>query len=386
MRIDNFDQGLLDSIRPFELTTYLRSRGWRVLAERLNKATVWVTGEGEKEFDVLVPDHRRYADYAVRLGDVLRTLSEQEGRSEVEIVKDLQAATADLLRLRAPHPDAESGTLPFDLAVAFVERSRDMMLAAACAAIARRAVYARRKPQAAMNYLHNLRMGQTERGSFVLTILSPVSPELRTSQPELIDTPAEAPFERKVTTTLMSALSKLSTAATFASRHGVMEPFEESVSSGVSANLCDAIAGMAEVTGGERVDFQMTWSAGRPQEAPTPTLVTFDSDVIPFIAEAARQFRQTSPIDDTEIEGIVTRLDRQPKASEGDVTVTALVEEQIRKVTIHLPRDTYASAVLAHHQRRPVRCTGELVKEGLGLKLLNPRDFVIVGEDDPRLL
>lgn len=381
MRVDDFDRATLATVKPFELTTYLRGRGWNPLTERDNKATVWTKESSDGfEFDVLVPENRRFADYAIRVGELLRTLSEAEGRSQAEILRELQSTTSDLLRVRAPHPEAESGTLPLDLAVTFVERSRDMMLAAACATIDKRSVYARRKPQAAMNYLHNLRMGQTERGSFVLTILSPVPPELKVAQQPLIHGLGDVPFERKVTTTLMTSLSKLSQAAKLAAKSGAMEPFQESVASGVSANLCDAVVGMADVTAGEPVDIRMTWSASRPQELLAPDQVFFDSDVIPFISEAARQFRETAPVTDVEIEGLVVRLDRQPKAQEGDVTVTAIADGDVRRVSIHLSRDAYAQAVLAHHRRKPVRCTGELIKEGIGFKLINPRDFRVVDD------
>ena len=52
------------------------------------------------------------------------------------------------------------------------------MLAAACAAIEPRAVYAARKPERAMAYLRQIRLGPTEAGSFVVTVESPVAPRL----------------------------------------------------------------------------------------------------------------------------------------------------------------------------------------------------------------
>jgi hypothetical protein len=96
-----------------------------------------------------------------------------ERRSESEILQDLVTTSSDLIRVRAPSREAESGSLPIEEAVAFVERSPDLVLAAACAAITKRAHFASRKPTKAMEYLSRERMGQTERGSDVLTILSP---------------------------------------------------------------------------------------------------------------------------------------------------------------------------------------------------------------------
>jgi len=82
------------------------------------------------------------------------------------------------------------------------------------------------------------------------------------------------------------------------------------------------------------------------------------------------------------VEGLVTRLDRGPQATQGDVTITGHVEGQMRRVTLRLSEDTYSKAIQAHDQRRPVRCTGELVREGHGYRLQNPRHLeVLPGED-----
>jgi hypothetical protein len=117
------------------------------------------------------------------MSEVLHALAEVKRRSQLDVLQDIETTTADLARVRAPRRDPENGTLPLDKAVAFVECSRDMVLAAACAAIDKRPFFAKRKAQ---QYLGRVRMGQTERGSYVLTILSPVPPELRPAQGTLL--------------------------------------------------------------------------------------------------------------------------------------------------------------------------------------------------------
>jgi hypothetical protein len=103
---------------------------------------------------------------------------------------------------------------------------------------------------------------------------------------------------------------------------------------------------------------------------------------MPIIQEAARQFRETGPFEDVEVEGVVTRLDRGPEAIEGEVTIYGNVEGQARRMTLSLERETYSKAVQAHDQRQTVRCIGDLVKEGRGYRLKNPRHFeVLVGDD-----
>ncbi|MGL4960613.1 MAG: hypothetical protein ACRC67_05230 [Inquilinus sp.] len=383
MKVAVQDTATLRALKPLEMATYLRAKGWRQEADLAGKGSLWLVQAADgTEFDVTLPARRELGDYALRMAELLQVLAGAEGRSQLEILRDVQTTSADLIRVRAPSRDAEGGTLPFDQAVTFVERSRDMMLAAACAAIDKRAVYAKRKAQQAMDYLGHVRMGQTERGSYVLTILSPVTPELRPAQESLLPVESVDPYERKVTRTLMEALHALDEAARDAAVQGNMTPFQAAVTRGVSANLCDAVVGLSAVSPGEGLDIQVAWSRTRPIEGATPARVLLDSDCIPLIEEASRQFRDTAPIDDVEIVGFVKTLDRGPTATEGDISIIGPVDGQIRRVSVRLGPDQYSEASRAHDDRRTVRCTGELIKEGRGYRLLNPRHFeVLLGDE-----
>jgi hypothetical protein len=383
MRVAVQDAVTLRALKPLELAAYLRGKGWRQEADLAGKGSLWLLKHPDgSEFDVALPARRELGDYALRMAEAIQTLSDAERRSQLEIIRDIQTTTADLIRVRAPSREAENGTLPFDQAVSFVERSRDMMLAAACAALDKRSVYAKRKAQQAMDYLGHVRMGQTERGSYVLTILSPVPPELRPAQGTLLPAEPEDPYERLVTRTLMDALKALEVAARDAAIEGEMTPFQQAVGKGVSANLCDAVVGLSAVSPGEGLDIQVSWSHTRPIDAATPSRVQLGSDSIPLIEEAARQFREAASWDDVEIEGIVTRLDRGATASEGDVTITGSVEGHMRRITLRLGIEAYSQAIQAHEERRTVRCTGELVKEGRGYRLKDPRRFEIPMVDE----
>ena len=361
---------------PLELAAYLRANGWRQEADLGGKGGLWLFQSSDgREYDVTLPARRDLADYALRMSEVLGTLAEVERRSQLDVLRDIQTTTADLVRVRAPSRDAENGTLPLDQAVAFVECSRDLLLAAACAAIDKRPFFAKRKAQQAMDYLGHVRMGQTERGSYVLTILSPVAPELRPAQGTFLPAEPEDPYERSVMRTLMNALEALDRATREAAVGGNMTAFQSAVSRGVSANLCDAVVGLSAVSPGDGLDIQVSWSRTRPIDPETPSRVVLGNDSIPIIGEAARQFREIAPLEDAEIEGFVTRLDRGREAKEGDVTIEAGVEGKLRRIVLRLGTETYSQAVQAHDERRPVRCTGELVKEGRGYRLKDPRHF-----------
>lgn len=205
------DGSALKSLRPLDLIAYLRAKGWRHEFEIPNKGSLWVLND---DCDLTLPARRELGDYVLRVSEVIRTLARSEDRSELDVLRDIQTTTSDLIRIRVSSQSAEAGALPLEEAVRFIECTRDMMLAAACATIEKRPVYAKRKSQQAMEYLNHAQMGQTERGSFVITVLSPVPPQLRPAQQSLLpEIEPEPPFERQVTETLMGSLGALNSAA-----------------------------------------------------------------------------------------------------------------------------------------------------------------------------
>jgi chromosome partitioning protein len=124
-----------------------------------------------------------------------------------------------------------------------------------------RAVFHSRKPQRAIEYMGKARLGQTERGSYVLTILSPVSPQLNFhSDTDLFP---EEPFERSVVRKLSGSVELAMLAAEISGGQD-FEPFQSSVEGGVSANLCEAIAGFFGTIDASAIDLSVGWSLNRP--------------------------------------------------------------------------------------------------------------------------
>ena len=381
MRAVISDLDTLRALKPLELVQYLRAKGWQQDSDLGTKATLWVRPDGDDN-EIVLPKRRDFGDFDLRMSEVLRTLAKTEARSQLDILRDVQTASADLVRLRAPARDAVDGSLAIEAAVSLVESARDLMLAAACAAIDKRSHFATRKAQQATDYLQRVRMGQTERGSFVLTILSPVPPALKSEQGALFPVQPPDPYERTVTRTLARSLAAVSVAAETAAAQGDMQPFIDAVQWGVSANLCEAIVRISHVSIDEGIDVSIAWSPSRMVAGDTPHRIRLQGDAIPLIEEAGRLFRETSPVDDFELQGAVIGLHRPEGAPVGRITVAGFVEGQARKVQIDLPEPDYLKAITAHEQEAIVLCTGELVKQGRSYRLQNPRQFRLRGDSD----
>jgi len=374
------DAVALSALRPLEAISYLRSRGWMLADERPGVWSRWygVDQEGEK-FEATVPLNQQFRDFAARASELLRVLELFEGRSQLQIFRDLLVTGADVIRVRLPDVEFADASVPLDEGATFVQKTREMVLAAACAALLPRPYYPSRKPAQAVDYIRRARLGQTEPGSFVLTIISPVSPSLTGASGQLFD--LGEPYERRVTHTLAVALNSVRMAAEDAATTGRVESFLQAVPHGVSANLCDALSGMGLFA--ERdyaLDIQVSWSRTRPiaPEANVPSSILLSKDALPVIREAAVLLKESSPREEFEVRGFVTKLEKPEHADTGKITISATIDDQPRKVVVELRGDDYHRAIKAHDQELPVRCCGVLSREGRGyFRLLEAYGFTI---------
>ena len=351
------DSATLAAVRPIDLLGYVRTHGWRQ-AELTATASLWDAEDGE---ELLVPAHSGFADYAHRIADALRGLAHHEGRSQLEILRDIVTSGYDLVRVRAIDPDFADGSMPIDSAVGLMERSRDLLLAAACAAHDLRPVFHTRKPVEATDYMQRVRMGQTEVGSFIVTLQAPVPPALQQALPGV---DATEPYERRVTETLNRAVAAVVAAARASAVSGNFAPFKDAVRAGVTANLCDAIVGLQGANRAQQVAVGVSWASIRPAPAlPTEPLV-LTADAMPLIQEASRLFREQQPDPDAVIVGHVVQLNRNEGALLGDATVQANFRGRFVRVKIaDLGTSDYEVVTVAHDQRLPVRVIGEVRKQ-----------------------
>jgi hypothetical protein len=388
------DARALGGIRPIDVTAYLRASGWSEV-EPDGAAAYWERDANGDRVGVTVPLQQSWRDYGMMVAELLDVLGHVENRSQLAILRDLTEVTADVVRMRAVSTSSdaeESGTLPLLDGLNLNLCGKSMMLAAACAAVERKRGFGKRKPDRAMNYVEGLRLGQSERGSYVLCMLSHVSPALASSQisltfpgapPPLQDASLEPePYERTVTKTLSVALGEVERASLRGVATGSLDAFEHAVPLGVSADLCEALALLGEArTSFRRVDVRVSWSPARPpQGEKRPSTSTFTPGHVEVIREAGRLLRERSPIDDFELEGVVLSVSREPTSEQlfGVVRILASIDGSMRSVDVELYGEDWRTAHAAIADKAVIHCEGELLRDRRPYFLQKTRNVRVV--------
>ncbi|MGE0148946.1 MAG: hypothetical protein AB7R87_16365 [Parvibaculaceae bacterium] len=371
------DAGALRQVTPSALRAYAASQGWRKVEPYGDHSDVYAFGGRE----IILPGTARLGDYASAVSNALTTLAVVEGRDELQVYFDLSTADQDVVRVRAPRA-ADDGSVLVEPGVELFVHAKNLLLSAACSVTEPRRAYRVGGMKDASAYIDRVRLGQTQRGSFIVTLLSPVPPALEYSlQQSFWPAMGDEPFERKVTRQLVQGLRATRKAVESFNRGDGFEEFEKAVEHGASANLCEALATLVEQ--GEGADVSVTWAQTR-QAPESRSSVEFPVSDAAILKEAAKVFRDREPRADELIEGFIVKLSRGASESDGRITVRAYIDEQRPvSVAVELPQVIYERAVAAHQAKLPVSIRGDLVREGQRWRLKNARDVRGLHVDEP---
>lgn len=360
---------------PSVVTAWLRARGWTQEEAEPGRYSRYRRSEPGEDtpFEIDVPASQSLRDYRQRMGEVLFNLERAEGRPALEILNDILRVRSDALSLRWLGASVSSGRVPMEAGAHLFQLTRDLLLAGACATLQRKRVFTKRKPNEAMNFLNKAQLAPLEVGSFLVTVEVPLPPTLQgLFEPEV-------PYERRAMTLLSEAVGAAHGAASAASGTGDVTPFVEAVSLGVSANLCDSLAGMIPATVFDSLEVSFAWSPTRaPSATPQTQPIRFTPDQGAVLSEAAKLLRASEPEPDFLLQGPVVLLSStSPTETGGEVKIAGIVDETIRRISVALNAKDYGEAVEAHKQERDVTVEGELVQAGHRFALESPRNFSV---------
>jgi hypothetical protein len=363
VKAEILDADALRGISPGALAAFARGEGWMKTETYGAHADVY-TAPGKPE--IILPRTVRLGDYATVVSKLIGVFAALNDRDELATYRDLVGADRDVVRVRALGGEGD-GAIALDAGVEIVTQARQMLLAAACAVHAPQALYRAGANREASDYMRRVKLGQTEQGSFVVTLLAPAPPLL---QPRLEPTWAnldDEPMERRVTRGLMTALEAARAAAELA-LSGNAAAFQEAVMSGVSANLCEAVGGLIEQSNG--LDISLTWAKTRPTPEVKRT-VGFSKNDAEILKEAARVFRERQPKPDVKLVGTVLKLKRDLDDIEGLVTFKVVVDGKYQSVSAVLDQSNYSIAVRAHDAKAELIVNGDLERVGQRWQLTN---------------
>jgi hypothetical protein len=204
--------------------------------------------------------------------------------------------------------------------------------------------------------LDRVQLGPTRPGSYVLTVRVPVD------EPDQIGEPI-VPFGRQVALQIHDAVTAIAPAA----ESGELAAFDSTVMAGVSAELCEALGGLAGPQRRQPFEIGFRWARGLRSELP-PATIRLPEGAGMLLHAAAARLRQLDLSREATATGTVEDLhddlpggdDRWRIKVRGELRSDDRVARR-RTIWVRLPdQAAYDTAIAAHSEHRRVRAAGVL--------------------------
>lgn len=352
------------------LRDYLIARRWQSMPSRLSHAAIY-RSPGAGDFEVQIPLDPDLADYADAVMLAARRLASFEGRPVEQVLRDLLQPRSDTVRYALGGAATETGTIGLTAGLALVQGALKSLLASACSVQRPRRFHPRMTLADAESYVRACRLGQTEIGSYVLTVDAPLDIHAQLDA-------SETPFGRRATTRLFESTAYLAQSIRQGDTARVLD--ERADTPLVSANLCEALVEMMPPDESADLRLSGAWSPLIP--APSlPAVVHFDRTMFEPVERLSQQLRPSQSSERAHFVGKVVELSGAPNSAgqlEGDVILQVQADDQLLKVRVTLAPEAYAHAGAAHLAQQYVSVHGQLHRGRRTHGLKNPTNFMVL--------
>lgn len=344
---------------------YLTNRGWikqrskdgRLLRLRLDQH------EGLKgPVNVLFSTHADAEQQAMEVGLALQSLRQIYRLNEEEVRDRLVSLDYDRLLARVPDSYMKNEAIELRTIRSYLNGMRGLITSAATMEVTGKRFFAK-IVRSGRDYADRCRFPHTFEGSFGVSIEAPIE---AAGQEEMDFTQPEAPFGRRVVTTISKGFSSVERAAADDRADAIIEEDE-----GFNAGMCNDLVGIIRQSGVPRIDFSIALSPELKSEELSDTSFKLETRLIPILQDASKRMAKPFEPRRQEVVGRVVGLESNASPSELDVTSEprqvkiASVDEDGKafRVSARLEASDYRLAYDAHGTGAYVRLVGRLTRD-----------------------
>lgn len=363
------DQKTFLRLNPFEVRQYLKSTGWILAQTRRSNINLFTIERDGKWYEITLPLNREFRDYLDAMNNVVEQIAEVEQRQAVDVIATLTAPLADVVRFRRADPATEDGTIPFDEGFKLFENAKKALYIVACDLLQPAFYHKRLSMKLADTFIQQCSFGQTERGSYIATVVCPfivLDNAIKLEQPSLFEeNPSyEDSFTRRVTIRLMRSLERIFQAIENDHLDALYQgDFSKDV---ISGNLLETILDFNGPTHKAEIEISTQWASIAPQPNQVPQTVRFNSDYYAPLEYAVERIQnQNEPIArHGEFVGRISLLQAEPdieQRTNGEVILNTFdLDGKVIKPRLIVSPEEFDLAIKAMKEGLNVRVRGVL--------------------------
>lgn len=375
-------------LNPLAVTKYLSETNWELYPIKRNDIKIFQYKKEDLFEQVTIPLDKKLRDYKNAMYDAVCKIAYVEKKSVEQLMLYLLNPNTDILKIRLDKKEVESGNIMFDDAIQLFVNAKKLIAATALDVINPKKIHYGRINEPVRNFLSQCRFGQTEIGSYVVSVICPFVDFPKTEGYKKLN--AFFDEEQYAYSLTREVINRLMTnVATIKQKidDGNLESLAN-YDSPISSNFYEALSGLSMDTEDTTVEFMAEWSPTVKSNQCKYNRILITNDyyepirtIISKITEYTNERIETvdkikrlevAPISDsreygtierTEIVGKIIELKAAPVIDSreyGTIVIYVGDNARVKSVTVKLDREDYDKAVAAHQHGKAVKVVGDL--------------------------
>lgn len=356
---------LTEKISPLAFAKYLKDMGWEQYQSKRQYIKIFQYEKNDDFFQVIIPTEKKLNDYKEAMYKAVVTVAEAENKSVEQVLLYLLNPNTDILKIRLEKKDVEAGNIFFDDAIRMYENAKRLLAATALDILHPKKYHQGRMDDCVLKFLSSCRFGQTEIGSYVVSVVCPFA-ELDENedykQLSIFSDEEQCAnsLTRQVTSRVMKNISFIKNQIDNGEMDKLILQDEDKI---ISANFYEALGGLNLDSNGADVEFIAEWSPIVKNADCVKSRILLTHDYYQPIETTIERLKDETN-KSTRIIGRIKKLESSPdvqKRKIGKITVVYLDENDKRKtVTVNLNKNEYDKAIKAHERGFHVEIVGEI--------------------------
>ena len=350
-------------LNPLAVTKYLSETNWEQYPIKRNDIKIFQYKKEDLFEQVTIPLDKKLRDYKNAMYDAVCKIAYVEKKSVEQLMLYLLNPNTDILKIRLDKKEVESGNIMFDDAIQLFDNAKKLIAATALDVINPKKIHYGRIDEPVQKFLSQCRFGQTEIGSYVVSVICPFVDFPKTEGYKKLNAFFDEEqyaysLTRKVTNRLMTNVATI--------KQEIDDGNLESLANydnPISSNFYEALNGLGMDTEDTTVEFMAEWSPTVQSNRCQYNRISVTNDYYEPIKTIISKIKECTN-ERTEIVGKIKELKAAPvidNREHGTIIVVYVGDNaRAKSVTVKLDREDYDKAVAAHQHGKAVKVVGDL--------------------------
>lgn len=365
------------TVNHVEFAKYLHDLGWKSIKTTKNTFHVFQHERDNDFFQADIPTTRALSDYDRTIYRAIEEVARFSQKSTEQVLLELINPLSDIIRIRLKNEDLESGSIYMEDAITLYENTRKLLTAAAMDVLNPAILHRGRPDSTIQKFISTCRFGQTEIGSYIVSVVCPIS---KIEDNDIIQLSLFQDEQEAAHSLTRNTINKMLSSA---------QAIKEGIDGGnysdsllqenkISVNFLDALNMMGINKDKMQVDVSIQWAPTIRENRSNISTITLTHDYSAPIETIVRKVKK--PINEEKsYVGRISHLNSTTDVKNRTTGIITLVfvneANKASSASVELPLTEYNQAIDAHRNGKYVRIKGTL--SGTGKKRIECSEFSV---------